>query len=106
MRSAREVRRGGYTLSEPVDFDRYVIVIRLREDTHELRLTRIEASVEGGTVTAHVGDPCDAICGGATSVLEHVQECAMAHEGEALLVARPLEDLVLIDDHVVCPPLP
>lgn len=103
-RDAVALRRAGLVLAEPVDFDRWIVLVRgeLEAGSSALRVVRLPAEIEGGTVTVRIGDPCAGICGGASSVELHRAECALAHAADVWLAPRPAASLRVVDVHTHC----
>lgn len=98
LRSDEDVAAAGHTLSAPVDFSRWVLVVPVSASPRLVPLPATSRWVEAGdrAIEVRIGNPCAGICGGASIVQLHVQECQLAHLADAWLAPRPLEVLRIV----------
>lgn len=110
FRSDEDVAAAGHTLSAPVDFSRWVLVSSRSASPRLMPIPSSFRWLEAADrrIEVRIGNPCAGICGGASIVQLHVQECQMAHLADAYLVPRPVAELriVRVLDRACDPRLP
>lgn len=98
FRSDEDVTAAGHTLSAPVDFSRWVLVVPVSAPPRLVPLAATSRWVEAEdrAVEVRLGNPCAGICGGASDVQLYIRECQMAHLADAYLVPRPVAELRIV----------